>query len=269
MKKNISMLIIACIMLTSLVGCSSGVSQDDLDKVITENARLASEIAELKEAEPVVEPLSESSQPSESAEPVKLDKPPTNTPVDDLPKGDSNFPYEVFKTESEEIIVKTVNKSGEQQRIEIEATYYLNGKMLDVRDESFIGVIPERTIVCTISEPYDDNYNEVAYDDVQIQITAELDDYYTDLSENVSFEHNQGVNDIIIKATSNSDIDISYPSFAVLFYQADKVVGCSSDTASSITANATASFKISFPKNNEYELIPFDRYEVFLIDATD
>ncbi len=233
MKKKISILVFAIILLIGMTGC-------------TKNAKPSSTGTNDGASSTGKNTNNEKNKNEKSYSPSELEKNVTSSGSVD---------------ESGRLVVIVKNNNKVDVDLNVEAEFYdANGGIAgsDSDDLYAVGAGSEAAL-SMISTPEN-------FDNYKIYIDAEETEHKSYL-KNVEISSNDNGEDIVAQVKNNSNDTIESIDVSVVFYKGDKIIGYSDGTEIDTKSGRSANFTLSYPYDKEYNDIKFDNYKVYLNGA--
>lgn len=127
--------------------------------------------------------------------------------------------------------------------------------------------VPANTEVVNYVWGYGQDFSQYPNYEFQIQMS----DYLTDddlLCDNFEVTSNNTGDQIAVEVKNNNNESVISMNIVVAYYQGDKIVGVERGAAYDDTpAGGTAYVNVDYPRDDDYNDVAFDRYEVYFLGA--
>lgn len=200
MKRTISLLLVAVMCL--VVGCSSGVSQEEYDKVVAEREALAKQVEKLGgKAE---------STPAVSAKP--------KTGTFDAESVKSQLEYTEYTWKK---YVALVIKNNSDRNIEIDVNMKFkdgSGSLIGTKNDGEHAFESGQEIVFVF-------YNDTTFDSYEYDVSVSEEKYYTCVLSSIECEVNTTDKKAILSVTNTGEKAAEFVEYTILYMNGDNVVG--------------------------------------------
>lgn len=165
--------------------------------------------------------------------------------------------------------IVAIIKNNYKYTIKLHATvvfYSASDEMLDTRSDSNFCLGSGNTCLFYFYGPTATDYDEVGYDHYKI-IYSCSESIATDISDQINITHNEARYKIMAEVKNTGKKKCDTAKVAILFFQDDNVVGYSDLLANVENPDSFDFLKFRFPRDKNYDLIPYDDYQIFIDHA--
>lgn len=146
--------------------------------------------------------------------------------------------------------------------------YYSNGKMIDTASDSNYAFESGAECALFFHAPYDNDYNNVAYDDYKITLTVEKGTNLICGQDGIDVESDFGADNVMAEVSNNSGKNFEFIIISVVFYDAnDNAIGYEYSFAQCLTDGSVDYLTFDFPYDSNYDTIYPNSYKVYVNNA--
>lgn len=180
-----------------------------------------------------------------------------------------NIKCTTYETESDLIAILKNNNKSVLGYVGVTVTYYdKSNKMLSTDNTTVPHFGVGKEVAISFDYPVDKNYDPVEYDSFTIDLKISDFSVGTSIIDDIVIQSSKGANDdVVIKATNNSNYKANGIDMAVVFTQGGKVVGISRESLYSLGSGDSDTGTAYAPYGRDYETIEYDDYKVYINDA--
>ena len=146
--------------------------------------------------------------------------------------------------------------------------YYSNGKMIDTASDSNYAFESGAECALFFHAPYDNDYNNVAYDDYKITLTVEKGTNLICGQDGIDVESDFGADNVMAEVSNNSGKNFEFIIISVVFYDDnDNAIGYEYSFAQCLTDGSVDYLTFDFPYDSNYDTIYPNSYKVYVNNA--
>ncbi|MBB2181449.1 Ig domain-containing protein [Lachnospiraceae bacterium MD1] len=164
------------------------------------------------------------------------------------------------------VIVILENKYSHDIRLEATCVYYdESGDMIGKSSADNYYFNAGNSCAIYLYGPYDGNFNDVPYSNYKITYKVEeTSSYYTSNLKDIKVEANFGVDNVMAEVTNTGNKEAEFTVISVVFYKNNNVVGYSYTYADVKEPGSTEYIDFSLPRDDNFDIIPVDDFEIFV-----
>lgn len=212
MKKMVGLLLIG-IVLSSVSGCNSGVSKEEYEKLVAERDALQEQLGISSSN---VEDITDETKNDDS---TKKDKQNTGTFDEKTVLSQlkvTQYSYEIYGNPYVFLIVDNTSDFNLNIGAELKA-YDSSGNIIAAKDTSQEAV--ESKTQTILKFLLDEKFEKIEY-----ELSADIEDYYTCIISDLSYESNSAKDKEIVTVTNNGQNTAKYVEANVLFFKGEELV---------------------------------------------
>lgn len=132
-------------------------------------------------------------------------------------------------------------------------------------DTSFV-VIPANSSTYVYDWGFEKNYAQYPNYEFSCELAYTSDSFVVN---GIDITSNNTGSQIAVTLANNSGVTIDNAQVVVVYYEGDEIIGIEHGSSNDITTAGSNSYiNVGYPEDSNYREVPFDRYEVYYINAS-